>query len=565
MRVFPLPLLPLVLTLAVSPVSAGDARPARTDQSPATAADDALARLLAEPLTPGVVALLAEFTNQAAAQQRLAEAFSSVDPSVRAVAARVALATRSVAQVPALRRTLGGERDPKAAAEMVRALLVLRGADADAWILPVLPELGAPASATFVEVLARTRPESLKSVVAVRMPAEADPGIGQALAVGLRQNEAQLDAIVSLLGALNRSDVWSAALTTMMERAAVMPARLLEQALASSAPGVRSDAVWTAAQLMLSEKTVPNAVHAALAKAAQPPDADVWEAFGREMVARGLGARPASGPWADAIRAHPEEARVLIPLRNAKLFTSSEREALASLTGGEPAREPANTIPRHVALQFSPSAAMRTLPWPAPGVALDLLRLTGCKGDGADRRTVGVLQYAADGTIGGASIDPAGHSAACLRASKAALMMAVAAPHTVASATGRETVLIVFDREAAACADAFPAAASAAHERPASPPIRVGSTIKAPTKTRNLNPMYPDAAIKARIQGVVILDATISPAGCISDITLLRSVHPLLDVAAFDAVQGWRYTPTLVEGAPIPVIMTVTVNFALQQ
>ena len=47
------------------------------------------------------------------------------------------------------------------------------------------------------------------------------------------------------------------------------------------------------------------------------------------------------------------------------------------------------------------------------------------------------------------------------------------------------------------------------------------------------------------------------------DARILRSI-PLLDQAALDAVRQWEYSPTLLNGVPVPVIMTVTVNFTLQ-
>lgn len=46
------------------------------------------------------------------------------------------------------------------------------------------------------------------------------------------------------------------------------------------------------------------------------------------------------------------------------------------------------------------------------------------------------------------------------------------------------------------------------------------------------------------------------------DVKVLRSI-PLLDEAAIDAVKQWIYSPTLLNGVPVPVIMTVTVNFRL--
>ena len=94
-------------------------------------------------------------------------------------------------------------------------------------------------------------------------------------------------------------------------------------------------------------------------------------------------------------------------------------------------------------------------------------------------------------------------------------------------------------------------------------PVRVGGNIRPPTKTRNVNPVYPQIAQSARVQGVVIIEATIRPTGKVTDARVLRSI-PLLDQAALDAVRQWEYTPTLLNGVPVPVIMTVTVNFTLQ-
>jgi protein TonB len=91
----------------------------------------------------------------------------------------------------------------------------------------------------------------------------------------------------------------------------------------------------------------------------------------------------------------------------------------------------------------------------------------------------------------------------------------------------------------------------------------VGGNIRAPQKTRNVPPVYPPIAQSARVQGVVIIEATIGPSGRVEDAKILRSI-PLLDQAALDAVKQWEFTPTLLNGVPVPVIMTVTVNFTLQ-
>ena len=60
----------------------------------------------------------------------------------------------------------------------------------------------------------------------------------------------------------------------------------------------------------------------------------------------------------------------------------------------------------------------------------------------------------------------------------------------------------------------------------------------------------------------MILECTIGPEGKVIDVRILRGV-PLLDAAAIEAVKQWEYTPTLLNGVPVPVIMTVTVSFTL--
>ena len=93
-------------------------------------------------------------------------------------------------------------------------------------------------------------------------------------------------------------------------------------------------------------------------------------------------------------------------------------------------------------------------------------------------------------------------------------------------------------------------------------PFRIGGGIAPPTKVVNVDPVYPPEARAARVQGVVILEVTLSPTGDVSDVDVLRSV-PLLDEAAVAAVRQWRYEPTLVDGVPVPLLLTVTVNFGL--
>ncbi len=93
-------------------------------------------------------------------------------------------------------------------------------------------------------------------------------------------------------------------------------------------------------------------------------------------------------------------------------------------------------------------------------------------------------------------------------------------------------------------------------------PLRVGGAIRPPEKIRHVAPIYPSIAQAAHVSGVVILEAVIGEDGSVRNVTVLRSAR-LLDDAAIEAVRQWRFTPTLLNGQAVAVVMTVTVGFTL--
>jgi TonB family protein len=96
-------------------------------------------------------------------------------------------------------------------------------------------------------------------------------------------------------------------------------------------------------------------------------------------------------------------------------------------------------------------------------------------------------------------------------------------------------------------------------------PIRVGGNIKAPTKVVNVNPVFPASMRTAGRGGVVPLDALIGTDGSVVFVRVVSAnVHPDLADAATEAVRQWKFTPTLLNGKPVEVLMTVTIHFALE-
>ncbi len=94
--------------------------------------------------------------------------------------------------------------------------------------------------------------------------------------------------------------------------------------------------------------------------------------------------------------------------------------------------------------------------------------------------------------------------------------------------------------------------------------IRVGGQVESARLIFQPKPEYPPLAKMARIQGTVRLEAIISKDGTIQDLKVV-SGHPLLVKSALEAVQRWRYQPTLLNGEPVEVVTEVDVNFTLAE
>jgi protein TonB len=97
-------------------------------------------------------------------------------------------------------------------------------------------------------------------------------------------------------------------------------------------------------------------------------------------------------------------------------------------------------------------------------------------------------------------------------------------------------------------------------------PVRfvVGGNITEPEKLSGPNPIYPEAARRARIQGVVVLECTIGKDGTVTEAKVLRGLPLGLTEAAQDAVRKWRFKASTLKGKPVEVLYILTVRFNLQ-
>jgi protein TonB len=94
-------------------------------------------------------------------------------------------------------------------------------------------------------------------------------------------------------------------------------------------------------------------------------------------------------------------------------------------------------------------------------------------------------------------------------------------------------------------------------------PVRAVGEIKPPKLIKQVDPLYPEIARQARVEGIVIIEAQTDIYGRVVKVKVLRSI-PLLDQSAIDAVRQWVYEPMVINGRPRGVIFTVTVRFQLK-
>ena len=91
----------------------------------------------------------------------------------------------------------------------------------------------------------------------------------------------------------------------------------------------------------------------------------------------------------------------------------------------------------------------------------------------------------------------------------------------------------------------------------------MGGGVQSSKLIHRVDPKYPELARRARVRGLVLLQVTVDEEGKVTEVRVIRG-HPLLNQAAIDAVSQWRYSPTLLNGEPTPILATVSVNFVLR-
>lgn len=506
------------------------------------------------PTKAGEIALLSNKL-EGPALAAVAAAIGGDDSMARAVAARIAAVTGHPPLAPVIQKAWETERDPAAAAEQVRALLFIRGAEATAAIDARLADLAPASIDVYAAWLAANQPERFVELLP-RMTARPGRDISDRVFSALKALEGQPEASERLLRA------WLAISTpvrwrSLLERLSAASGSasrdtVLIEALNASNPGIREATVWHLLARVGRGQPNTSAVLTA-ATARLPGDAPLtWETFGRELLARRQGrTEPAERPdfLAAESRRHIADARAIALLPQ---LTAGERQALKAVLGSSfPTADAERSVPLRDA-----ASSMRTIPTLWPGLLQSTMTAANCKVEGSPTLGFASAIYRPDGRIAKLQIYSKPLTSACVEVLSALARLTLADPDHAPAAGAGELLVLPISKDFVECSNTLP---SEPFE-----PARVGAVITPPQKTRDVRPIYPADARVRGISGLVMLEGIISPTGCISSMAVVRSAIPSLDFAALQAVSGWRFTPTLLDGKPAPVIMTITVTFNLR-
>jgi TonB family protein len=552
-----------VLLLTVCSLSALKAPAEEHDKADLKAGPGELQHALAVPLSPGSVAMLVDYAGAPETQERLLAALHDRGAETRAAGARVVNVLGINGLVPELLRALEAEGNTDAAREELRALAVLGGPRGDSALYAAASRLRGELIGALAEVFARRWNAGLESK-AGESPPKVDP------VTGLRGSAAGSASLTqAVVGAIREKDeaLLEVALRIARTTKTDLDPGTLSTGLQMEVPRFREAICWHIA-LIDPERLPADVKEQVISSAAD----DTASSFACEVAARILG-RPVRemGDWMTKLGEEGTKRVPVLPvvlmhltpgerqtLSQARTGTTDELERYLERKSPEP-RPPGERSEHGPAEEISLGRLLDLTGFPR-GFVAGVLATTGCGHAPSEDWAAAEVSYGEDGRPRAMSpLAGLEGRERCQRAARLLLRSSLAPARGTTGPSGKRVVLVRLDGDFVECSASGTIGQSSGEEWPRS----VGGQIREPKKTRNVSPVYPESAKREHRQGVVILEAVISASGCITSLEVIRSVHPSLNAAAMRAASDWRYTPTLWNGQPVPVMMTITINFRL--
>jgi len=536
---------------------------------------DDLETLLALPASPGSMALLTSFGTAPGVVARLREGLKSPDPNTRGAAARAIDVAILREAAPALSETLAAETDAAAAVEEMQALADSGTIGASKTILDAAVRFSSQLDPSIALIFARAqgtaalplyfeslRQLSISEYTRTLFFKEATRGQPDALIAAAALSFGHRDA-----------KAWQAVLNAATQTGASMYSPLLQTALSSDQVVFRGEAAWYLAKNLCGKPPSESsdllaALNQGEPDAGAPVDPELH--FGAELLRRVLGQAPVEdGAWIACLESsttcHLDSDFGRSPLL--AYLTEREREAVARRNEASRRDETGNESKKSTGPKPTPLPApadktlLRMVTGLPEGVAEDLFRIEPCDWP-TQRFSVAVLEFRSDGAPKRVQLKLVAGNAACARVANGLFLMS-RVPADVADPTVEGAAYLAPLRAAVVVCTAVPAGTAAGSAAEDSNVVRVRGKVEAPKLDHRVEPLYPEDARRRREQGVSIYEAIVTTTGCVTDLRLLKSSYPELDMTGMEAVAQWRYRPARLNGRPVRVYLTVTVTYRL--
>jgi len=539
----------------------------------AATADD-LAELLSLPSSPGSLALLMSFPGKPGVFERWQSGLRSTDPKTRGAAARVFDVAMLPEAAPALIEALAVETDAAAAVEEMRALADSGNSESVTTVLDAARRFAPRLDPWLVLIFARAQGTAALPLYFDSLR-QLDISEHTRTLFFEEATRGQPDALVAAAAiAFGRRDAkaWQAVLNAATRTGASIHSPLLQTALSSDQLVFRGEAAWYLAKSYCGKPASDSAELLAALNQGEPTVAvpvDPELHFGAELLRRVLGQAPVEdAAWIACLesstKCHLDSDFGQSPLL--VYLTEREREAVVRRNQAHSSGEPRS--------ESTKSAGPMPTPVPAPadktmlrlvrglpeGVADDLLRIEPCKSP-SSRYSVAVLEFRADGAPRRVQPRLVAAGAACERVANALFLMSRAPDEIPDPSADRAAYLALLLPRAVACTDLpLPVTRPSADDTNV---VRVRGEVEAPKLESRVEPRYPEDARKRREHGVSVYEAIVTTAGCVTNLRLLKSSTPELDMMGMEAIAQWRYRPARLNGRLVRVYLTVTITYRL--
>ncbi|MEO7890011.1 MAG: TonB family protein [Vicinamibacterales bacterium] len=490
---------------------------------------------------------------------------------MRIVAARIVAAMKVSGVSGELVQALAREQDPRIGAEMLRALFLLDDPAAMAGAEAYLKQGHPEALLVYARMLATRSPAGFARelpAIATALGNRAIEWLLPSIRLAVERNPALRQQILLTALRATSAESWPHLMADVS--LAGTDVDVIVKALESANADVREGTVWTLLAWRQGGLKLPDDVERAASQVIAQPGNVTWEQYGREVMAR-LIAKTGTTDWAAWLRAQPIEivTRWGDPAamrRVADALPSSERTVLRRILDSLDSGISRHQWVRAPSISDRPNPAeVRTPSMLWPGFLSSLMAASHCP-IGGEWSIGGVkVKYGVSGRPENASIARGSLPDRCLDTLRVLGQIALADDRDGSRMVADEWIVLPRNSEFVRCTDGplkgrLPRAAELRTEFE---DFASGRRPLAPKVLQSVAPQYPESAQDTRTGGTVIVQGTLSSAGCISSAAIGRGVAAALDMAAIQAVTKWRFSPVQLDGQPQATEIAVMFSYNL--